>query len=173
MICSCRTGGSARANHEEREILIISITQGGASLALGYYLSPLRGLPSTRGHVALHWSTNRPGSQRVVGPEDIALFQSASTCPRAAGGNRPRSALKCPHLAKTIATGTQPSGRRVFECSCAWKLSRNYAVGMNGERSRLGCELIGRPRPVRTFGGETPRELAGEDACATVCFAQR
>jgi len=46
--------------------------------------------------VALHWTANRPGSQRVVRPEDIALFQSASACPRAADRDRPRSALRHP-----------------------------------------------------------------------------
>jgi len=50
----------------------------------------------------LHWTANRPGSQPVVWPKDIALFQSTSACPRAADGDCPRSAPRRPHLAKQI-----------------------------------------------------------------------
>src|SRR5213080_3475714 len=70
--------------------------------------SPTGGDLFSRVGTALHSTANRPGSQRVVRPEDIALFQSASACPRAADGDRPRSALRRTHLANQI-----PWGRRM------------------------------------------------------------
>ena len=39
----CRPAGSARQIMKSGDIHYCSVTQGGASLALGYYLSPLRG----------------------------------------------------------------------------------------------------------------------------------
>src|SRR6266704_6632416 len=68
----------------------------------GHLLPHWGGNLFSRVGTALHWTANRPGSQRVVRPEDIALFQSASACPRAADGDRPRSALTRPDLAKQI-----------------------------------------------------------------------
>jgi len=55
----------------------------------------------------LHWTASRPGSQRVVWSEKFGLFQIASACPRAADGDRPRSALR-PHLAKQLRGTSRP-----------------------------------------------------------------
>ncbi len=82
----------------------------------GHLLPHWGGNLFSRVGTALHWTANRPGSQRVVRPEDIALFQSASACPRAAGGDRPRSAdgvklrPERPPLAVSLPVG-QHSGR--------------------------------------------------------------
>jgi len=62
--------------------------------------------------VALHWTSNRPGSQRVIWCEDRALFHIASSSQRAADGDRPRSALKHPHLAQLTRSG-------IGACDCA------------------------------------------------------
>jgi len=40
----CQPGGLARQTMKRGDYYYCSVTQGGASLALGYYLSPLRGL---------------------------------------------------------------------------------------------------------------------------------
>ncbi len=56
--------------------------------------------------VALHWTANRPGSQRVIWPEDIGLFLNASARPRAADGDRSRSALR--------RTANRPGSQRVI-----------------------------------------------------------
>jgi len=60
----------------------------------GHLLPHWGGNLFSRVGTALHWTANRPGSQRVVRPEDIALFQSASACPRAADGERPRPVVR-------------------------------------------------------------------------------
>ena len=66
---------------------LVSRTAEARSLAPGF-------VPVWPGNdVALLWTANRPGSQQVVWLEAIALFQSASACPRAADKDRPHSAL--------------------------------------------------------------------------------
>src|SRR6266536_1296663 len=52
----CRRGGSAWQTMKRGDIHYCSVTQGGASLALGYYLSPRWGFPfaSLRSRLAEH-----------------------------------------------------------------------------------------------------------------------
>jgi len=44
----------------------------------------------------LHWTANRPGSQRIIWRASGGLFQTSSLFQRAADGARPRSALMRP-----------------------------------------------------------------------------
>jgi len=55
----------------------------------------------------LHWTANRPGSQRVVWPEDIALFQSASPCHALRTGTVRRPACLGP---RTVPARSRLSG---------------------------------------------------------------
>src|SRR5436309_2808541 len=58
------------------------------------------------------WTANRPGSQRIICRANGGLSLATSLFRRAADGDRPRSALMRPHLAKEIhspdGTGGSP-----------------------------------------------------------------
>ena len=75
-------------------------------------------------------TANRPGSQRVVWPEDAGLIRSASACPRAADGNRPQSATR---------TANAPRPQRREHGRAAWNLSTNLSpcrAAADGDRPR-------------------------------------
>ena len=62
----------------------------------------------------MHWTANRPGSQRIICRANGRLFLTTSLCQRAADGDRPRSALRRSPFAKQVRMGegeSSPAGR--------------------------------------------------------------
>src|ERR1051326_2662248 len=111
---------------------------------------------------------NRPGSQRVVWPEGVGVFQSASACSRAADGDRPRPGL--PRAANR--PGSQrvvwPEGVGVFQSASA------CSRAADGDRPRPGlARTANRPGSQRVVWPEGVGVFQSASACSRAADGDR
>src|SRR6266851_3049813 len=86
--------------------------------------------------VALHWTANRPGSQRIIWRANGGLFQTTSHFRRAADGDPPRSdRSRCDYANRSLQTE--------FCNKCAWFLNRRGILPLLGLGSKTSLYRYG------------------------------